>query len=486
MDSSLSVHPSIQLRAKARNHSGRARKGNKNGRTMTPEKILEEANEHVTELINQTAQGKNLLKSISEIHPADIAQFIANRSKEQFEALFLLFDKEMQEEIIEHLPESLTASILRIVDNDQRTAFLENMSMDDISDLADFTTDEELKHYFSLLRKKTREKVIKLLKLKQNSVGTVMDINTVSLHEDFTVEKSIQILQRLGPDQEIKKTIYITDKHNKLTGQIGLEDLVLHKPHVKIKEFMKANEHVAQVNEDQEEVSQKMRHYQITSAPVVGRGNYFLGAVTAETLVDILEEEASEDILRISAMANLKHTYFETPFFRLLFERGAILIVLMVAESFTSIIINHYETLLVGALYLFIPMLISTGGNTSTQTSAIVVQGLASGEIDPSNTKRFLKREILMSACLALLLGIGAFLRVFYIGQKSIIISGAVGTSIAAVVMLSVLLGSAVPFVLRKIGLDPAYSAAPFLATGMDICGLFMYCYISKMILSLA
>jgi len=452
---------------------------------MNPKEISKELKDQVTDIINQTAQGKKLFNKLTSLHHADIAQFLANQSKEQFKDLFLLFNKSLQEKIVEYLPDSFTATALSIVNDKQRLAFLENMSMDELSDLADFTTDEELKHYFSLLRKKYREKVVKLLKLKSSAVGTVMDINAVSLHENFTVEKSIQILQRLRPEQELHKTIYITDKHNKLVGQIGLEDLVLQKPKTNIAEFMKKNDYIARADEDQETVAQKMRHYQITSAPVVGHGNYFLGAVTATTLVDILEEEASEDILRISAMAKLKHPYFETPFFRILFERGIILIVLMVVESATSIIIKSYEALLIGALTLFIPMLISTGGNTSTQTSAVVIQGLASGEINTSNIRRFLRREFIMSFCLALVLGLTAFLRVFYLGQKTVIISLAVGSSIGAVVMLSVLLGSALPFILRKIGLDPAYAAAPFLATGMDILGLFMYCYIAKLILGM-
>ena len=452
---------------------------------MTPQDFFKELDENITDLTEQTEKGARFFQKLTLLHDADIAQFLSNQSEETFNKLFLLFEKTQQEEIVEYLPNSFKAFALNVVDDKQRLAFLENMSIDDLSDLSDFTTDEELKKYFSLLRKKDREKVIKLLKLKENTVGTIMDINVVSLNKNLTVEKSIHLLQRISPEQELHKTIYLTDKANKLVGHIGLEDLVLQKPKTKLVEFMKENDYIAQVVDDQEMVAQKMRYYQITSAPVVGQADYFLGAVTAETLVDILEEEASEDILRISAMAKLKHTYFETSFFRLFFERGIILVVLMFAESITSFIIGHYEVLLIDALTLFIPMLISTGGNTSTQTSAVVIQGLASGEISASNLKKFLNREFFMSICLATVLAIAAFFRVFYISKQGLAISLAVGTSIGTVVMASVLLGSAIPFILRKIGLDPAFAAAPFLATGMDIMGLFIYCYVAKLILAI-
>jgi magnesium transporter len=452
---------------------------------MSKNHIFHEIEEHIDDITEKTTKGIKLYSSLIALHHADIAQFLTNCSASVFKKLFSRFDSVLQLKIFEHLPSSRQAVAMKIVDDKQRVIFLENMSIDELYDLGDFTSDENLKEYFKLLRKKDREKLVHLLELNENTIGTIMDINVVSLHDHITVERSIHILQRLRPEQELHRIIYITDKHNKLVGQIALEDLVLKKPTTTIKEFMRPNEFILHAHEDQDDVAKKMRHYQITMAPVVSQQNYFVGAITAENLVDILEEESSEDILRISAMTGLKHTYFETPFMRLLFERGAILIVLMLAESFTSLIIGHYEPILIGALMLFTAMLISTGGNTSTQTSAVVVQGLASGEINNSNIKRFLKREFLMALCLALVLGITAFLRVYYLSGQPVIISTAVAISISMVAAASVLLGSAVPFILRKIGLDPAFAAAPFLATGMDILGLFLYCFISKLILGL-
>jgi magnesium transporter len=452
---------------------------------MTPQDLFKTIDDNFDTVIRKTKSGPKLLRELNKQHEADIAHYLSNISPEQFKKLFQLFSDQMQQNIFEHLSHSRQAQALHIVNDKQRTNFLECMSMDEFSTIVDFTTDSDLKNYFKLLRKKDREKVIQLLKLQDNAIGTVMDINVISLHDTVTVEKGIQILQRLRPEQELHRIIYVTDKKNKFLGHIGLEDLVLHKPKTKISEFMQEYDYVARVDDDQEDVALKMRHYQLTSAPVVGDNNYFLGAITASNLVDILEEEASENILRMSAMSTLKHTYFETPFFRLLFERSSILIVLMLAQSFTALIVGHYETLLMGTvLFRYLTMLVSTGGNTSTQTSAVVVQGFASGEISAANVRRFLNREFIMALFLATILGSTAFMRVYFMSQDtSFIISLAVGASIGVVAAISVLLGSAVPFILKKVGLDPAFAAAPFLATGMDILGALIYCVVASIIL---
>jgi len=452
---------------------------------MTPQEIFKSIDTHFDDVAQKTAKGQELLNKLSTIHPADIGEFLLNSPLEYFDSIFAQFPADLQQKIFEHLSNSLRARALRMVEDKQKLVFFENMAMDDISDLVDFASNYELKHYFSLLHQKDREKVVDLLKLKPNSVGTVMDLNVVSLHQSATVERSIQILRHLEPEQELHRTIYLTDAHNHLMGQIGLEDLVLKSPQMVLSSFMRPIDLIVKADEDQEDVAKKMRHYQITSAPVVSKNHLFLGAVTDKTLVDILEEEAGEDILRISAVTGIKHTYFETPFFKLFFDRGSILFVLMLIESITSHIMHHYEALLIGTLSLFITTLVSTGGNSSTQTSAVVVQGLASGEINNSNIKRFLRRETVMALCLATLLGLGAFFRVFYLSGKPFAASVAVGTSIGAVVFIAVILGCAVPFILKRIGLDPAYAAAPFLATGIDILGLWLYCVVSQAVFAI-
>jgi magnesium transporter len=186
----------------------------------------------------------------------------------------------------------------------------------------------------------------------------------------------------------------------------------------------------------------------------------------------------------MAAMTPIKQTYFETPFFRMFYERCSILIVLLIAQTFSSLILEKYQATISGFLLYFITMLVSTGGNASSQTSAIVIQGMASGEINSSNMFKFMRREFLMAGIIALVLGAFSFARIFLThGGGHIRGSLAVSLALAIIVMVSVVLGSCIPLILKRLRLDPAYSAGPGLATLMDVLGLLIYCYIGKLIL---
>lgn len=309
-----------------------------------------------------------------------------------------------------------------------------------------------------------------------------MDIEVITLVKDFTVEKSIKILQRLSPSREIHQLIYVTDTTHRLVGHINLEDLVLNPSQSLIASFMKENEYTAQATEDQETITKNMVHYGLMMVPVVGKDNHFLGVISSETLVDVLVEEASEDVLKMSAVTPLKNPYFETSFFRLLFERSYILIPLLLAESLSGEIVRAYEATL-GCFFLsFIPMLISAGGNTSSQTSAMVIQGMASGEIKFSNMFKFLRREFLMALVLGLILGTVAFGRIYY-SSGHVLHSFIVSFALSIIVLISVTLGSCIPFILHRFKIDPAFSAGPVLATIMDILGVIIFCYIARILL---
>ncbi|MGB8367361.1 MAG: magnesium transporter, partial [Candidatus Babeliales bacterium] len=366
-------------------------------------------------------------------------------------------------------------------ERDQVEAF-QMLSADALTDLFDIFSDEELKTYLNLLHKQDREKILSLLQFAPESAGGIMHTDVLSLRDDFTVDKSIKLIQRLRPKRDVHQQIFVTDRFNKLVGHINLEDLVLQKPVDRIESFVRKNELTARTDEDQESIAAKMVHYGLMTVPVVDKNNYFLGIIPSETLVDVLVEEASEDVQKMAALTPIKQPYFEVSFFRLLYERGYILVGLLLAESFSGTIMRVHEASLNAFLLSFVPMLISAGGNTSSQTSAVAIQGMASGEISFYNMTRFLRREFYMACFLALLLSITAFLRVFFTSGviwESIVIS----LSLGMIVMVSVTLGSAIPFILKRFNIDPAFSAGPFLATLMDILGILIYCYLIKILL---
>lgn len=451
---------------------------------MISQKFFEQIEENLDTVLNQdSVLGKDLWQEFLNQHPADIAQFFGSIERELFGQFFLKLDLKHKLEIFEYLNPACMVYALDNLGDKERAELLENLPLDELNDLFDHFTDDQIKQYFGLLRKKDREKLLSLMQFSHQSAGGIMEIEVVTLKDYFTVARSIALLQRLAPSKELYQVLYVTDNNNRLVGFINLEDLVLNKSMVKISDFLKQNELVIQVDEDQEEIAKKMRHYHIMSVPVVGDNEYFLGVITNETLVDILEEEASEDVYKISAMSPIKNTYFETPFSKLFFERSSILVLLLLVGSFSSSILHAFEIILAKLMFLT-PMLTSTGGNTSSQTSALAIQGIASGEINSNTIDKFLKKEIQMAAALGSLLAVTAFLRVFFTGKSiSFWESVAVSLSLGLIVMVSVVLGSLLPLGLKKIGLDPAFAAGPFLGTIMDILGTLIFCYMVSFII---
>lgn len=452
---------------------------------MNTDTIFNEIQQHIDSIIEQSSPfAQELWKQFTQSHPADIAGFFTDINRENFKRLFLMLPYAVKLSVFLELPDSMKVESLTFMSTQERVDALNQMPTDQLTDLFDLFSDEELKEYLVLLNKTEREKVISLLKFDPESAGGIMNTDVITLVEDFTVEKSIQVLQRLQPDRDIHQQIYVTDRSGILVGHIQIEDLVLQPAKTRIGAFMHKNELIIAANQDREQIAKQMIHYGLMIVPVVGTDGQFLGVIPSDILVDILVEEANEDVQKMSALAPMKHPYFETSFSRLLYERSYILIGLLFAQSFSTTIMKSFKsTLQIGSLLYFTNMLISTGGNASNQTSALVIQGFASGEIHEANFKRFIKREILMACVLAMMLGLFAFLRAWWT-SASLIECVTISLSLSSIVIVAVILGTCTPFLLKRLNIDPAFSAGPFLATLMDILGVLIYCYVSQLILS--
>lgn len=451
---------------------------------MDNKTLLQEIKDNILVVAEQSSPlGASLWKMFLEVHPADMADFFADIEHEEFRLLFLALPRELKVSSFQELPDSRKVYILAQLDQEDALAILSALQADELTDLFDYFSDQELRTYMNLLNQAVRERVLALMKFHPESAGGIMDPQVFTLMQDFTVGKSVSILQRLKPDKDVYQRIYVTDDNQRLLGHIDLQDLVLHAPQERISSFMKKNELIVPADEDRDKVAHQMVHYGLTNAPVVSPDGVFLGVVPADTLADVLVEEAGEDVQRISAMTPLKQSYFDTPFLKLLYERSGILIILLLVESISGVILDMYESTLGVVLLFFIPMIISTGGNTSSQTSAVAIQGMAAGEIRESNMLKFLKRELRVGAGIGLLIGIAAFIRVF-LTTASYLYSFSISLTLCLIVMLAVALGSLVPLVLKRLNIDPAFSAGPFLATAMDILGVLIYCTVSRMILS--
>ncbi len=452
---------------------------------MDAKKILRKVRRKIDSIVKgKSSEARLLWDDFLKLHPADMVDFFADIEQGHFKLLFIRLPKEIKLEVFDEFSDAMRVQSLSFMDEQDEADALNSLPPDELTDLFDLLSDQELQLYLGLLHKKPREDVLSLMKFAPDSAGGIMDIDALTLMKDFTVEKSILLLQRLHPSRDIDPLLYVTDRHHKLVGHIKLEDLVLQSPQTRIATFMRPNEYIAQADEDQEKIAKQMVHYGLMTVPVIGKDDHFLGVIPSETLVDVLVEEASEDLQKMSALIPIRGTYFEAPFWRVLAERGSILVVLLIAQSFSAKIMQSYAaTLQIGSLWIFITTLISAGGNSSNQTSAVAIQGLAAGEIRPSNVWKFFKREMSMALLLALILGAVGFVRA-YLTSRSIIESLAISVSLAVIVVVAVSLGSLIPILLRRFNIDPAFSAGPFLATLMDILGVFIYCSVSGYILS--
>ena len=449
---------------------------------MNRENLLNKIRDNLEVVIKKDSPlGETLWKELLGLHPVDITDFLDSIDKESAMQIFSNLPKRIRNEVFEEFSVPEQSESLNFLSEPDKVEVLRALGTDELTDLFDYFSDEDLKKHLNLLHRKEREKVISLLKFHPESAGGIMDIDVLSLIQDFTVEKTVRLFQRLKPRQEIHRELYVTDDKHKLVGHVHLEDLLMHSPKTRISTFMRKNELVAQAHEDREDIAKKMLHYGLMTVPVVGKDNYFLGVIPSETLVEVIVKEADEDAQKMAALAPMEHTYFETPFWKLLYKRGNILVVLMLAESISSVILASYEKTLPHYLIIFITMLMSTGGNTSHQTSTLVVRGMASGEIHKGNAMRFLRREILTAFGLAFILGVFAFARAWFTTNK-VLGSFSVGLTIGITVMAAVILGSFIPLGLKKLKMDPAFSAGPFLATLMDIVGVAIFCIVVKMI----
>lgn len=450
---------------------------------MDVKDLLYEIQDNIDEVIaHESTLGKNLWRKLLEIHPVDIAYLLKSLNKSHIKVLYKALPKHVQLDLFHELQDNLKVYVLSFLDDQEQVEAFQTLSTDDLTDLFDIFSDEELKRYLDSLNKRVREKIIKMLKFEPESAAGIMDTDVITLMEDFTVEKSIHIMQRLRPSRDVHRQIFVVNKEHRLIGYVYLEDLVFHKPNARISSFMHKNELIAYAQEDREKIARKMVHYGVTTVPVIGDDDIFLGVIAGDTLMNTLVEEATEDVHKMAAVTPLKRPYFEIPFFQSLYERSYILVILLLAGSISTTIMRMYESTLTEVLLFFVPMLTSVGGNTSNQTSAVAIRGMVSGEFDESNMKYFLRREFVMASFLAFILGVTAFIRVYFtnfIIWDSIVIS----FTLAIIVLVSVTLGSAMPFMLKRLNIDPAFSAGPFLATIMDILGILIYCTSVKLLL---
>lgn len=433
----------------------------------------------------ETQLGRDLWRLLLEQHHADIAILIVALDQKDQQEVFKKLPQPLAVNVFKKIPENIQATILTQLDDESAELILNAMPIDELTDLFDYLSDDDLEKYFKLVQQKRRRQIVSLMNFDPRSAGGRMNTNVLTLQKDFTVKRSVEILQRIGHYKMVTQRLYITNKEHVLVGYITLDQLVLSKPDVLLASIMKEPELVVYVDEDQEDVANQMHHYGLLVTPIVDKRNHFLGVITADDVFEIIKQEGSEDVYRMFGLVPVEYSYFAIPFWQLIWQRGKWLCGLFIFQSFSSFILASYSSMLdqYTIISVFLTMLIGTGGNAGNQSATLVIRGLTTKEMSRSNAWKVLLREFNVSIVIASALVVVCFARVLFT-YHDLLSACAISLSLFLIVIASIFSGALIPLILDRLNIDPAHSAAPFLATLMDIVGVLIYCVVcSKMLI---
>jgi magnesium transporter len=336
----------------------------------------------------------------------------------------------------------------------------------------------------TLLSPEERKIAVTLLGYPEDSVGRLMTPDYIALKPEWTMSEVLNHIRQYGKDSETLNIIYVVDDKGKLIDDLKIRDIILASPDKKVIDIMDENFVALHVTDDQESAVQTFKKYDRVALPVIDARGLLIGIVTVDDVFDVAEEEATEDIHKLAAVEALEEPYSTMPFFSMIKKRVVWLTVLFVGEMLTASAMGFFEDEIAKAvvLALFVPLIISSGGNSGSQAATLVIRAIALGEITLKDWWNIMRREILSGLMLGLILGTIGFLRISLWGSFSniygehwVLIGLTVGFSLIGVVLWGTLSGSMLPFILKKLGLDPATSSAPFVATLVDVTGLVIY-----------
>ncbi len=406
-------------------------------------------------------------------YPEYESQIVANMAINRAASVFKILDISQQKDIVKELPTSKTAELLNELPADDRTDFLEELPKAVIRDLIKLLDPEE------------RKITLSLLGYPEDSVGRLMTPDYVYVYAHNTVADVFRTIRKYGKSSETIDVIYIINEQGELIDDIRIRDVILATPDKLISDILDGRVVSLLVNDDQEHANQIFKMNNRVALPVVDDNNILLGIVTIDDMLWVANEEFSEDMQKIGGTEALNEPYLDIPLLKLFRKRIGWLVVLFLGEMLTATAMGYFEDEIAKAvvLALFVPLIISSGGNSGSQASTLIIQAMAVGDVYLSDWWRVLRRELLSGLLLGSVLGVIGFIRVAVwhsvapqiYGDHWFQIGATVGISLMGVVLWGTLTGSMLPIALKKLGADPAVSSAPFVATLVDVTGLIIY-----------
>ena len=448
--------------------------------------------EEIKKLVNDK-QYHLVKEKLIELEEADIAEILEELDTQNLIKIFRLLPKDIAAEVFSYLPIENEQDIITYLSDKEVASIIDNMYADDAADLMEEMPSNIVKRLLSKTTPETRKDINQLLKYPEDSAGSIMTVEFIELKETDTVKQAIDKIKKEVSDKETIDTCFVVDKGRHLLGIVNLRDLLLSEQSDVMKDIMTNYQSQITTLTDQEEVANAFKKYDVTSMPVVDSENRLVGIITIDDIVDIMEEETTEDIEKMAAITPTDKTYFNTTTFETFKKRIPWLLLLMVSATFTGSIISSFEASLAifPMLTAFIPMLMDTGGNCGSQASVTVIRGIAINEIEGRDTLKVLFKEIRVALLCGLTLAVANFLKIQLV--DNLILKHSVPTNIAIIISLAIMftvviakiIGSTLPILAKKLKFDPAVMASPFITTIVDAVSLLVYFQIAKLILGI-
>jgi len=433
-------------------------------------------------------------EAVSEFHPEDIAELLEDLSAHEAVVLVRALPTDAAADVVERLSPQRQVLIFSAIDTGRAVELLGEMDPDDRVDLLQELDDEDARGLLAALEHRepeAAEEVRELVRNEPETAGGLMTTEFAALPPETKVWEAMEAARRFGREEmaEMLYYIYVCRPKGELLGVVSLRDLILSEPGQPLSEIMTENVVKVSAFDDQEKVAHAMARYDLAALPVVDNLSRMLGVVTIDDVVDVVIEEATEDAQKMGGVVPLEDSYFATGWAEFVWKRGSWLVLLFVAQLLTATVIRENRDMLAATveLVLFIPLIIASGGNAGSQSATLIIRAMAVGELRPADWARVAGRELLIGLSLGIALGLIGFMRGWFAGETvaPLAIATAVGASILAIVTLSTMIGSLLPLLIRRAGLDPAVSSTPFIASVVDVLGLIVYFAVAQVILHL-
>ena len=429
----------------------------------------------------------NILKNeLKEMNSADIPSILEELEKESLVKVFRILSKEQAGEAFSYMDPDMKEKVIHNLTDAELRNVMDELFMDDTVDLIEEMPSNVVKRILKAVNKDDRKTINELLQYPEDSAGSIMTTEFVDLKESMTVEEALERIRTIGLDSETIYNCYVLNKNRVLLGAVNLKGIIISKPGTLIKDLMATNIISVNTMEDQEEVTKRFDKYDYFALPVVDNENRLVGIITIDDAINVIQDEVSEDFEKMAAITPNEEGYFQTSIFKHAKNRILWLLILMLSSAITGGIITHYEEAFaaIPLLVSFIPMIMGTGGNCGSQSSTLIIRGLATDEIELKDVFKALWKECRVSLIVGSALAIVNGIRIM-IQYQDIQLAIVLGLTLIATVLLAKSLGCLLPLLAKKLKLDPAIMASPLITTLVDIFSILVYFKIATAIIGI-